>query len=216
MQPTTLPIYNLQGQEIDSIKLDNDVFDGTINHAAIYQAVNAFRARQRRGLAATKTRGEVSGGGRKPWRQKGTGRSRHGSIRSPLWRHGGVIFGPHPRDFSFGVPRKIKQLALKSSLNAKVKENNLMVLDEFKVGQPKTKDAVKVFSLLKLESRKVTPNSVLLLLDSIERKERLALRNIGFLDFNLARETYAYQVVLARKLLITKTGLKQLIERLKR
>jgi len=216
MEAITLPIYSLEGQELDSIKLDSGVFDGTINRTAIYQVVNAFRAAQRQGLAATKTRGEVSGGGRKPWRQKGTGRARHGSIRSPLWRHGGVVFGPHPRDFSFEVPKKIKQLALKSSLNAKAQESNLVVVDDFKVDSPKTKEATRIFSLLKLAPKKTAKNSVLLLLDKIEKKERLALRNIGFLNFNLARETHTYEVILARKLLITRNGLKQLTERLKK
>ena len=124
MEAITLPIYNTEGKEVDSIKLDAKVFDGTINTAAIYQAINAYRANQRKGFASTKTRGEVSGGGRKPWRQKGTGRARVGSTRSPLWRHGGVVFGPHPRDFSCRLPKRIKNLALKSTLNAKVKENN--------------------------------------------------------------------------------------------
>ncbi len=216
METITLPIYSLQGREIDSIKLDSGVFDGTINQAAIYQVANAFHAACRHGLAATKTRGEVSGGGRKPWRQKGTGRSRHGSIRSPLWRHGGVTFGPHPRDFSFEVPKKIKQLALKSSLNAKLKENKLMVLEDFKVDNPKTKEAVKIFSILKVAPKKTNNNAVLLLLDKIEKKERMALRNIGFLDFNLAAKTHAYEVILARNLLITKNALKDLVERLKK
>jgi large subunit ribosomal protein L4 len=107
METITLPIYNTEGKEVDSVKLDSAVFNGVINNAAIHQAVCAYMANQRRGLAATKTRGEVSGGGRKPWRQKGTGRARVGSTRSPLWRHGGVIFGPHPRDYSYTIPAKI-------------------------------------------------------------------------------------------------------------
>jgi len=128
MEPNTLPIYNTEGKEVDSIKLNPSVFDGVVNTGVIYQAVNAHLANKRRGLAATKTRGEVSGGGKKPWKQKGTGRARVGSNRSPLWRHGGVIFGPHPRDFSQSIPNKIKLLALRASLNAKVNENNLVVL----------------------------------------------------------------------------------------
>ena len=126
MEAITLPIYNAAGKEVDSVKLNAKVFDGRINSEAMYQAITAYRANQRKGLAATKTRGEVSGGGKKPWKQKGTGRARVGSTRSPLWRHGGVVFGPHPRDFSYTLPDKIKAIALKSSLNAKVKENNLM------------------------------------------------------------------------------------------
>ena len=112
MEAITLPIYNAEGKEVDNIKLNLPVFDGVVNEAAMYQAINGYRANQRKGLASTKTRGEVSGGGKKPWKQKGTGRARVGSTRSPLWRHGGVTFGPHPRDFSYVIPAKIKSLAL--------------------------------------------------------------------------------------------------------
>ncbi|MFA4983994.1 MAG: 50S ribosomal protein L4 [Candidatus Omnitrophota bacterium] len=217
MEPVTLPIYNLEGQEIDRLTLDASVFDGRINQAAIYQVLNSFLSCQRRGLASTKGRGEVSGGGRKPWKQKGTGRARHGSSRSPIWRHGGVTFGPQPRDFSYEVNKKIKQAALKSGLNAKVKENNLTVVEEFKVERPKVKDAVGILSSLKLSSgRRAKKNSILILLDKVEKNTRLALRNISFLNFNLAKDTHAYEVVLAQKILITKNGLKQLVERIKR
>src|SRR5512135_3741492 len=135
METKTLPVYNIEGKEVETLNLDPAVFDGTVNSAAIYQAVNAYRAAKRSGLAATKTRGEVSGGGKKPWRQKGTGRARVGSTRSPLWRHGGVVFGPHPRSFAYSVPDKIKKLALKSVLNAKVKENNVIILDTLSLSQ---------------------------------------------------------------------------------
>ncbi|MDD5042924.1 MAG: 50S ribosomal protein L4, partial [Candidatus Omnitrophica bacterium] len=150
----TLPIYNSEGKEVDTVKLDREVFDGSQNKDSLYQAINSYRANQRKGLASTKTRGEVSGGGRKPWKQKGTGRARVGSSRSPLWKHGGVVFGPHPRDFSYSIPQKIKSLALKTALNAKLKENNFLVLDEFKLDEPKTKSAMKVLSSLKLVSGK--------------------------------------------------------------
>ncbi|MCX5703242.1 MAG: 50S ribosomal protein L4 [Candidatus Omnitrophica bacterium] len=212
MEAITLPIYNSEGKEVDSVKLDKAVFDGKINTAAIFMAVNAYRSNQRGGLAATKTRGEVSGGGRKPWKQKGTGRARVGSTRSPLWRHGGVIFGPHPRDFYYSLPKKIKSLALKSSLNAKVKENNLMVLEGIKLEQPKTKEAVKIFSHLKITPKTKT----LLLLDKLDPNIRLALRNINFLDLNLATDTHTYEVLNHQKLIITKDGLNKLTDRLKR
>jgi len=208
MEAKTLPIYNIEGKEIDSLKLDSKVFDGTVNTAAIYQAVNAYRANQRKGLASTKTRGEVSGGGKKPWRQKGTGRARVGSIRSPLWRHGGVIFGPHPRDFSYSIPQKIKDLALRSSLNAKLNENNLMVLDDFKIEKAKTKEAAKIFSNLKV-------NNGLLLLRKIDENLKLALRNLSFLNVNLASNTHTYEVMSHKKLIITKDGLSDLTNRLK-
>src|SRR4030042_1979354 len=173
MKEVSLPLYNTEGKEIDSVKLDSSLFDGVVNSAAIYQAVNCYRANQRKGLAATKTRGEVSGGGRKPWKQKGTGRARVGSIRSPLWRHGGVVFGPHPRDFSYSIPDNIKKLALKSALCAKVNENNMIILENFKLAELKTKEAVKVIRNLKLN----TVKNILLLLEEDEKAQKKALRN---------------------------------------
>lgn len=217
MEAITLPIYNAAGKEVDSVKLNVSVFDGIINSEAIYQAVTAYRANQRKGLAATKTRGEVSGGGKKPWKQKGTGRARVGSTRSPLWRHGGVIFGPHPRDFSYTLPDKIKAVALKSSLNAKVKENNFIILDELKLDTSKTKDALKIFANLKVNTAKDKKNpSVLLLLDEAKANAKLALRNIDFLRFNLATDTNVYEVLSNKKLVITKEGLTRLVNRLKK
>jgi len=223
MKEVSLPIYNSEGKEIDTFKLDPAVFDREVNTNAIYQLVLAYRAGQRRGLASTKTMGEVSGGGRKPWRQKGTGRARVGSIRSPLWRHGGVIFGPHPRDFSYVLPAKIKNLALKSSLNAKINENNFIVLDSLKVEKPKTKEALKLLSHLNINSsakgkKKVKRGNTraLLLLDKIDKNLRLALRNIDFLTINRAQDTHAYEVLAAHKLIITKEGLQQLTSRLKK
>ena len=210
----TLPIYNIEGKEIDTLKLNAKVFDGTINTGSLYQTINAYRANQRRGLAATKTRGEVRGGGKKPWKQKGTGRARVGSTRSPLWRHGGVVFGPHPRDFSVRLPKKIKILALKASLNNKVKENNFMILDSFKIANPKTKEVIKILLNLKAVSKENKKNRVLLLLDKIDNNLKLALRNIRFLNVDLAKDAHAYEIVACKKLIITKDGLKDLMDRL--
>ncbi|MDO8662801.1 MAG: 50S ribosomal protein L4 [Candidatus Omnitrophota bacterium] len=215
MEAITLPIYNTAGKEVDKVKLNASVFDGIINSEAIYQAITAYRANQRKGLAATKTRGEVSGGGKKPWKQKGTGRARVGSTRSPLWRHGGVIFGPHPRDFSYTLPDKIKAVALKSSLNAKVKENNFIILDELKLDTTKTKEALKLFTNLKVSAAKNKKgSSVLLLLNEAGANAKLALRNIDFLRFNLASDTNVYEVLAHKKLIITKDGLTKLTKRL--
>jgi large subunit ribosomal protein L4 len=216
MEAVTLPVYNSEGKEVDSVKLNTSVFDGAVNFAAIYQAVNVYRANQRMGLASTKTRGEVSGGGKKPWKQKGTGRARVGSTRSPLWRHGGVVFGPHPRDFSYTIPEKIKKLALKSALNAKVRESNLLVLDDLKLDLPKVKAAVKVFDALKLSGAKAKKANVLLLLDKISPAQKLSLRNIGFLSFMLAKETNVYEVLESKKLLLTRDALTQITNRLKK
>lgn len=213
----TLAVYNTQGKEVETVKLDAGVFDGKLNTKCLYQAVTSYLANQRRGLAATKTRGEVSGGGRKPWKQKGTGRARVGSTRSPLWRHGGVVFGPHPRDFSYHLPAKIKSLALKVSLNAKLKENNFMLLDEFKLSSPKTKLAAALFSGLKLTGAKAAKKiKVLLLVDKLDKQSLMALKNLDFLTVNSARDTHAYEVMNNNKLLVTKAGLGDLTERLKK
>ena len=214
METISLPIYNTEGKEVDTVKLDAKIFDGIIDKAVLHQAVSAYLANQRKGLASTKTRGEVSGGGRKPWRQKGTGRARVGSSRSPLWRHGGVIFGPHPRDFSYHLPEKIKNSALKSSLNAKVKENNLIVLDNMTITQPKTKEVAQIISNLKIEAnRKKKRKHILVLVEKIDSPLKLAMRNIGFLDFNMASLTHAYEVLSHRRLIVTKAALRALTER---
>ena len=214
MEAITLPIFNTEGKEVDTIKLNTTVFDGVVNEAAIYQAVNAFRANQRKGLAATKTRGEVSGGGRKPWKQKGTGRARVGSTRSPLWRHGGVVFGPHPRSFYLSIPQKIRALALKSTLNAKVKESNFIVLDDIKIEKSKTKEAVKILNNLKVLDKK--KSSILMVIEKINSNLKLAARNIDFLDINIANDTHAYEVMAHKKFIITKSGLQKLTDRLKK
>jgi large subunit ribosomal protein L4 len=214
METKKLPVYNIEGKEVETLDLDPVVFDGTVNAAVIYQAVNAYRAAQRSGLAATKTRGEVSGGGKKPWRQKGTGRARAGSTRSPLWRHGGVVFGPHPRDFSYSVPDKIKKLALKSVLNAKVKESNVIILDAVSFSQPKTKEAARMFANLKIKPER--KNHVLMLLNAKDGQLQRALRNLDFLDVELAGMANAYEVLAHTKLVATKDGFLQLVARLKK
>lgn len=212
-----LSVYNTEGKEVDTIELDSSVFDGTVNTAAMYQAIVAYRANQRKGLASTKTRGEVSGGGRKPWKQKGTGRARVGSTRSPLWRHGGVVFGPHPRDYYYKLPQKIKNLALKSSLNAKLKENSFIIMDSLKVEKAKTKEVSRMFSNLKLNSgRKKETCSALLLVDKLDANLKMAAKNISFLDVNLARDTHTYEVMKHQKLIITKDGLGELTTRLRK
>jgi large subunit ribosomal protein L4 len=205
----TLPILNQEGKEVERIELDAKVFDGKIKSGVLYQAITAYRANQRTGFAATKTRGEVSGGGRKPWRQKGTGRARVGSIRSPLWRHGGVIFGPHPRDHSYSIPQKAKSEALKSALNAKLNDDAVVIVEDIKLSAPKTKELAKVLTSLKSRSR------TLLLLDRADKNLHLAANNIQNLVIQLAGSTNAYEVLKAHKVIISKDGLKVLAERLK-
>lgn len=216
MEAITLPVYNSEGKETESIKLDSSVFTGKVHKAALHQAISAYLANNRMGLAATKTRGEVSGGGRKPWKQKGTGRARVGSTRSPLWRHGGVIFGPHPRDFSLRLPVKIKDLALKSALNAKVSENNLIVLDGIVLEKVKTKEAFKILSNLKLGSLRAKKDGVLLVLEKNDAFNRRAFNNIGFLKLGISSDVSAYDVLACAKMAITKDALVNLTKRLKK
>ncbi len=171
---------------------------------------------QRKGLAATKTRGEVSGGGKKPWKQKGTGRARVGSIRSPLWRHGGVVFGPHPRDFSITLPQSIRDVALRSAIQAKAKDGSLLVLESFSLTNAQTKSAAVIFKNLKVAGRNAKAKSILLLIEKSDENMKRALRNIEFLNVNLVKNTNAYEILASRKVIVTKDSLDELIKRLKK
>lgn len=132
-------LYNINGEQVGDLELSENVFGIEVNKEAMHQVVKMQLANKRQGTQSALTRGEVSGGGIKPWRQKGTGRARQGSIRAPQWIHGGVVFAPKPRDYSYTLPKKIKRLAMKSALSSKVAENELIVLDSLKIEEPKTK-----------------------------------------------------------------------------
>lgn len=146
-------IYNINGDQVGEIDLKDEVFGVPVHQQALHDAVTMQLAGRRRGTHDTKTRAEVSGGGRKPWRQKGTGRARAGSSRSPIWRGGGIVFGPHPRDYSFRIPRKVRRLAMKSALSSKVDSGSIIVLDELTINAPKTKDMVKMLQNLKVDRK---------------------------------------------------------------
>ncbi|MDD2703707.1 MAG: 50S ribosomal protein L4 [Candidatus Omnitrophica bacterium] len=212
MEKMTVLLYNTDGETKGEIKLDSSVFNDIINTSSVYQTVKSYMANQRKGLASTKTRGEVSGGGRKPWKQKGTGRARAGSTRSPLWRHGGVTFGPLPRDFSTTLPKKVRDLALKSVINAKIKDKRFFVLDDLTVAAAKTKMAVAIFSKLKID---VTKDKILLLVDKLDDTTKRALHNLCNVRVTAGKNTNAYEVLRADKLVITEAGLSGLTERLK-
>ncbi|MCX5696607.1 MAG: 50S ribosomal protein L4 [Candidatus Omnitrophica bacterium] len=216
MDNIELPIYNSEGNETQKIELAKDVFGGAVNEDAVYQTIMSYNANQRKGLAATKTRGEVSGGGKKPWKQKGTGRARAGSIRSPLWRHGGVVFGPHPRDFSYTLPQKIKNLALKSALAVKLKEGRIVIVDDVSISKPSTKEANKILTNLKLDGGKKKDTSVLLLFDKIGLNLRRSLRNLSYLDVGLAGEANAYEILAHEKVVLTRGALLELTKRLQK
>ena len=139
-----LPVINMEGKEVKDVVLPDEVFGAAVKEHLIQEAVLAFRAAGRSGTHATKNRSDVRGGGKKPWRQKKTGRSRHGSIRSPLWRGGGTVFGPQPRDYAFPFPRKKRQGALRSALSAKVKDGKLVVVESLLLPQPKTQELARL------------------------------------------------------------------------
>lgn len=142
-------VYNVNGDQVGELELSDAVFGQAVNEAVLHEVVVMQLANRRKGTHDTKTRSEVSGGGRKPWRQKGTARARHGSIRSPIWRGGGTVFGPHPRDYRYSVPKKVRRLALKSALSSKVEEGRILVLDELSLDAPKTRKMVDILGNLK-------------------------------------------------------------------
>lgn len=143
-----LAIYNRDGEQVGEKDVKADLFEAPLKKGALYQTAMAQSARRRQGTSAVRDRSEVRGGGSKPWAQKGTGRARHGSVRSPLWVGGGVIFGPHPRNYGFRVPKKVRRVALRSILTAKFQEEKLLVVDDFAVNEPKTKAMVETLSKL--------------------------------------------------------------------
>jgi large subunit ribosomal protein L4 len=130
-------LYNTSGKQLGDFELSDDIFGAEINEAVLHEVIKAYLANQRQGTQSAKTRAEVSGGGKKPWRQKGTGRARQGSTRSPQWRHGGVVFAPKPRDYRIGVNKKVKRIAMKSALTSKVNDNELLVLDTLVLRPPR-------------------------------------------------------------------------------
>jgi large subunit ribosomal protein L4 len=150
---TKIALYNMSGEQAGEIDLNDDVFNIEVNEHVMYEAVKTYMANQRQGNQSTKTRSEVRGGGRKPWRQKGTGRARAGTIRSPLWKGGGVVFAPKQRDYSKKLPKKIKRLAMKSAFSSKVINNEMVVLDELKLDEIKTKRITEVLSNLKVDKK---------------------------------------------------------------
>ena len=206
----TLPILNKMGKETDKIDLPEKIFGGRVNEAMLHQALVMYRAGQRQGTVDTKERAEVRGGGKKPYRQKGTGRARHGSSRSPLWKGGGVTFGPHPRDFSYTIPKKIRRAALKESLNAKYQSKEIICLEELQDKFSKTKEFAQVLTSLKLRGK------ILALLDGCDDSIKLVSRNIPRFDLKRAVDANAYDILRNKTLLITKTSFKKLLDRIEK
>ncbi len=205
----TVKVRNLKNEEVGEIELPDAVFGVELNEALIYAAVRNFLANQRAGTVATKTRGNVSGSGRKLWRQKGTGRARVGSIRSPLWKGGGNVHGPQPRDWSYTLPKKMRRGALRSALSERLREGNLIVVDGFSLDQPKTKEFVRAIAALGLDASKT------LVVDSAENRNLvLAARNVERVKLVESAEVNIYDVLYHEKLLISRAAVEELARRL--
>jgi len=203
-----LSVVDIKGKKSASVELPNEQFGGPVQSAVIHQAVVMYNANQRQGNASTKTRSEVSGGGKKPWAQKGTGRARQGSSRSPLWKKGGITFGPHPRDFGYNTTKKVRVAALRESLNAKFLGNNLLCVDNLEVPSGKTKDFAAILKDLKVEGR------TLAVLDGANDKTILASRNIPRLTLVRAIDANASDIMNNKNVLVTKEALKTLLKRI--
>lgn len=165
-------LYNMDGASVGEIELKDEIFGIEVNKDVLYQVTKMQLANKRQGTQSTLTRAEVRGGGAKPWRQKGTGRARHGSTRSPIWIKGGVTFAPKPRDYSYTLPKKIKRLAMKSALSSKVLEDNIIVMESLALSQAKTKEMVKVLKNLNVDKK------VLLVIPSKDENVERAARNL--------------------------------------
>ena len=198
-------VYNMEGKEVDKIELNDSIFGVEINEHLVHMAVLQQLANKRQGTQKAKTRSEVRGGGRKPWRQKGTGHARQGSTRSPQWTGGGVVFAPTPRDYSFKLNKKEKRAALKSALTNAVQENKLIVVDEIKFDEIKTKNFQAMLDALKVEKAFV-------LLDSNDKNTVLSARNIADIKTAGVNELNVYDVLKYQTVVATKAAVEKIQE----
>jgi len=205
----TVEVKNLDGQTVKELEVADEVFGSRPNQSLLWEAVKQYLASQRSGTHSTKSRGEVSGGGKKPWRQKGTGRARVGSIRSSLWRHGSIAHGPKPRDYSYELPKGMLRGALRSALATKYQENKLTVVDQFNLGEPKTRGFFG--ALAKLGVAK----TVLLVSDGANRNLELSSRNVEGCDLVRHHLLHPYHVMSHDQLLICEGALTRLQEALR-
>ncbi|MCI2256753.1 50S ribosomal protein L4 [Domibacillus sp. PGB-M46] len=201
-----LKVLNQTGSEVGDIELNDAVFGIEPNEHVVFEAVVMQRASLRQGNHKVKTRSEVSGGGRKPWRQKGTGRARQGSIRSPQWRGGGTVFGPAPRSYSYKLPKKVRRLALKSALSSKVKEQNVLVLDALTFEAPKTKEFTAVLKNLSVDSK------ALIVTDTVNEFVALSARNIPGVTVVEASGINILDLLGHEKLIMTKAAVEKVEE----
>lgn len=198
-------LYNISGQAIGEITLSEDVFGVEINKHVMHEVVKAYLANQRQGTQSALTRAQVSGGGIKPWKQKGSGRARQGSTRSPQWRHGGVVFAPKPRDYRISVNKKVKRLAMKSALSSKVIDENILVFDALDIAAAKTKEMIKVLKAVDVDK------ALVVLAQKDEIVERAA-GNIPGVKTTLVGTLNVYEILKYDKLILTKEALEKVEE----
>lgn len=198
-------LYNMSGEQIGTIDLKDEIFGVEVSEHAMHMAVVQYLANHRQGTQSARTRAEVSGGGRKPWRQKGTGRARQGSIRSPQWKGGGVVFAPKPRDYSFKLNKKFKRLALKSALTTKVNENKIIVVDELALAEIKTKEMAKVLTNIKA-------GNALIVMDGVNKNVMLSARNIPEVKTAAVNTINVYDILKYNTLVLTKDAVSQIEE----
>jgi len=196
-----IEVKNLENKVVETIELADDVFGAPVNEGLMHDAVRQYLASRRSGTHSTKTRAEVRGSGRKPWRQKGTGRARVGEARNPLWRTGGVVFGPKPRDYSYSLPRKMFRAALKSALSAKVRDSELSVIDEFNLDTHRTQAFAGSLGKLGLKRK------VLIVDPSDNPNLHLAARNLAEVTLTLSLQVTPYQLLNARHVVFTKAAI---------
>lgn len=204
-----LKVFDVQGKPVGQLTLNPALWGGAVNLRLLSQAVAMYRTNARAGTASTKTRGDVSGGGKKPWKQKHTGRARAGSIRSPLWRHGGSVFGPHPRPFYYRLPQAIRRQALLESLKGKLKDEELVVVDELRAREPKTKPFAGLAKAFHVSRRSI------IVLDGDAPALVKSLRNLAAFELCHAENLNAFDVLNAHKVLVTKSAFEQLEHRMK-
>jgi large subunit ribosomal protein L4 len=203
---STVAVKNIKNEKVGEIELNDQVFNREVKTHVLHDAVRQQRAARRAGTASTKTRAEVSGSGAKPWRQKGTGRARAGSRKSPIWRGGGTVFGPKPRDYSLKLNRKIRQQAVAMAMSARYQEGNLVVLDDFAMEAIKTKEFVSIMKMLEL-------NNALIVVDSENAELSKSSRNVPGYKVMQTEGVNVYDILLHEKLVLLQPAVQRLEER---
>ncbi|WP_172370528.1 50S ribosomal protein L4 [Sporosarcina jiandibaonis] len=203
---TKVSVLSQTGSSVGEIELNDAIFGIEPNEAILFEALVQQRASLRQGNHKVKNRSEVAGGGRKPWRQKGTGRARQGSIRSPQWRGGGVVFGPTPRSYAYKLPRKVRRIALLSALSSKVREENIIVLDELSFDAPKTKEFVQVLKDLSIDKK------ALVVTADLDETVALSARNIPGISVVTASSINVLDIVAHEKFVVTKAAVEKIEE----